>query len=353
MAVPRITLERLSLVEAGRRVLRGIDLDVAEGEWLVLTGARDAGADALARVVAGVATGVSGRVLFDGEDVTGLSAAERRVVISGGAAGSSEPPAPAGGLAALRRVFGASRTRAATPPPPSTLRSVLADAGGGKTRVVVSLDALSHLGRQARRSEWAELLTMHRRRPLTVIHVTADHEESMALAQRLAVLDDGRILQVGPPDWLYDRPVSTKVALALGDPPINLIHGHVALDEGRPVFEAAGQWLAALPAGTAPLAGRSMTLGIRPEDLRVSGSAAGALVDIRAVEPTGPVQTVFAVFASGFDLVAVLPPRPLAVPGAARFVVPPDRLHLFSASGDRFFAADDPMPQRANEPMSR
>jgi multiple sugar transport system ATP-binding protein len=347
MAVPRITLERLSLVEAGRPVLQDVDLEVAEGEWLVVTGARDAGAEALARVVAGVPSGVSGRVLFDGQDVTHSSAAERQVVVARRAVGPFESPlpGPTGGLAGLRRVFGAGGTRSATPAPLPTLRSVLADAGGGSTRVVVSLDALSHLDRQARRSEWAELLTMHRRRPVTVVHSTSDREESMALAQRLAVLDDGRILQVGPPDWLYDRPVTTRVALALGDPPINLIHGHVVLDEGRPMFEAAGQWLAALPAGTAALAGRPMTLGIRPEDLRVSGSAAGALVDIRAVEPTGPAQTVFAMCASGFDLVAVLPPRPLAVPGAARFVVPPERLHLFSASGDRFFAADDPMPR--------
>lgn len=343
-----ITLERVTLTQARRRPLHDEGVEVAPGEWLVLTGGVDSGAGELARVVAGIEPAAAGRVLFGERDVTELSPEERGVTVVGWT--PPPPPAPKA-LTRLGRVFA---RRPPAPPPPPTLRSALADAGSGAPRVVVSIDALSHFDRYDRQAEWAELLAMHRRRPVTVVHVTPDPEEAMALAQRLAVLDHGRIVQIGPPEWLYDRPATTLVARALGEPAINLIHGRVVIHDDRPVFEAAGQPLAELPAVGASLAGRSMTLGIRPADLRLGGPADGVPVEVTAVEPTGPSQTVFGVFASGFDLVAVLPARPLVAAGKPLYLrVPPDRLHLFSATGARFFGADAPMARWLDSPIAR
>jgi ABC-type sugar transport system ATPase subunit len=137
-------------------------------------------------------------------------------------------------------------------------------------------EPLAHLETTLKCQIRAQLHLLRGRAGATIIEVTHDPAEALALGPRVAVLADGAVVQVGPPQAVYDQPRSRAAALALGEPAMNVADGVVTVSSGRPVLQTADGWSVPLPerlAGSA--AGRTVTFGVRPEHILAGAGGAG------------------------------------------------------------------------------
>jgi multiple sugar transport system ATP-binding protein len=204
-------------------------------------------------------------------------------------------------------------------------------------------EPLSNLDAQLRAEMRTEIKKLHHRIGATTIYVTHDQVEAMTLAQRIVVLSGGRIMQVGTPDEIYNRPASVFVAGFTGSPPMNFLAARIVEAEGAPAV--------ALGEGAAPLAvpgtrreslremtGRAVRFGIRPEDVRLERAGeADQAVDARVVvvEPLG-AETLLTLSCPGGEIVARVPPRAdLAPDQPVRAWLDMGKFHAFDPeSGD-------------------
>jgi multiple sugar transport system ATP-binding protein len=156
-------------------------------------------------------------------------------------------------------------------------------------------EPLAHLDAALRDQLRCELRRLNEALAITMIYVTHDWQEAMSLGERIAVLDAGRLQQIGPPLQVYDRPQTLAVAGMLGSPPMNFIAGRLVGDE-RGVRIVGGGWETApaesQSARLADYAGREVVWGVRPEHIRVtaagdSSAAAFNLAKISVVETLG------------------------------------------------------------------
>jgi ABC-type sugar transport system ATPase subunit len=136
-------------------------------------------------------------------------------------------------------------------------------------------EPLAHLDSRLRAEIRAELHLLRDRSGATMIEVTHDPVEALSLGQRLAVMRDGMVEQVGPPAELYDRPRSRTVATALGGPPMNLADAVVAGVDGRLALRTPVGWALPLPPGRAVEPGRAVTVGVRPEHIMAQAARDG------------------------------------------------------------------------------
>jgi multiple sugar transport system ATP-binding protein len=324
----------------GHAAVCGVDLDVGDGEFMVLVGPSGCGKSTLLRLVAGLETPTAGRVLLDGEDVTARPPQERdvamvfqsyalyphmtvrdnlayglrvRAVARGDVARRVGDVAEALGLQELldrrpAQLSGGQRQRVA-----------LGRAMVREPKAFLLDEPLSNLDPALRAQARAELLLLHRRVSTTVVHVTHDQEEAMTLGQRLAVMRAGVIEQCAEPLEVYRRPVNTFVAQFIGSPPMNLLPAPV------PGVEASS----------------GAVVGIRPQDLVVS--EAGALrARVELVEPRGHDALVHlrGEMAGAPVLVAVTPVQAAPAPGRVVGVAfAREAVHLFDGrSGARLSA---------------
>jgi multiple sugar transport system ATP-binding protein len=159
-------------------------------------------------------------------------------------------------------------------------------------------EPLSNLDAQLRTSLRRELKQLHRRLAATMIYVTHDQEEALALGDRVAVLSEGRLQQLGTPEEVYMRPRNTFVAGFLGEPGMNFLKGRLLAADGEVRFAARG-WSVALDrilaARVQPYLEREVVLGLRPEDVTVSprGESAGLPARVLVVEPLPNAAVVY------------------------------------------------------------
>jgi multiple sugar transport system ATP-binding protein len=193
-------------------------------------------------------------------------------------------------------------------------------------------EPLSNLDAKLRIQMRTEIKELHQRLKTTTIFVTHDQVEAMTMADKIVVMDDGRIEQIGSPLELYDRPRNVFVARFIGSPAMNLIQGTVRRGEGLSV-EVNGY---RLPVGAESEAGDGLTVtyGIRPEHLDLADDGFPAQVSV--VEPTGSETLVFLRFGET-DIVAVFRDWHDFKPGQTVHLRPrADRAHLFdNATGAR------------------
>jgi multiple sugar transport system ATP-binding protein len=190
-------------------------------------------------------------------------------------------------------------------------------------------EPLSNLDAKLRVAMRAEIKELHQRLKTTTVYVTHDQVEAMTMADRIVVLNNGVIEQVGSPLELYDRPANIFVAGFIGSPAMNLLKGTIRLN-GGPTFLTEGG--AALPLKGAPSGadGRAAVYGIRPEHFVLSGGDGEAEVSV--IEPTGSETQVFAKL-GGQKIVGVFRERIAAEPGSRLPMVPrPEAVHLFDAA---------------------
>jgi multiple sugar transport system ATP-binding protein len=198
-------------------------------------------------------------------------------------------------------------------------------------------EPISALDARLREEMRAELNRLQRQLKHTFVHVTHDQEEAMAVADRLCIMKNGRIAQVGTPLEVYNSPENRYVARQLGSPPMNFISGHLDGTNGR--FTAENMPLAAVAPATTGGNG-SAWLGIRPEDLAIAHESAGTgtasvPAAIYEIEPLG-AMTIVDVKASDHILKAQLPGQPRFSQGeAVQLVFDLAKCHLFDGSSER------------------
>jgi multiple sugar transport system ATP-binding protein len=151
-------------------------------------------------------------------------------------------------------------------------------------------EPLSNLDAKLRSQTRVELAELHKRLATTFVYVTHDQVEAMTMADRLAIIDQGRLQQVGTPREVYDRPRNLFVARFIGSPPMNTVPANVAIDGGE-VWADTGAGVVRLPAlASNVVEGAPVVIGVRPEDIHRGGGPIGATV--RAVEWLGPERHI-------------------------------------------------------------
>ncbi|MCZ7526436.1 MAG: sn-glycerol-3-phosphate ABC transporter ATP-binding protein UgpC [Acidimicrobiia bacterium] len=199
-------------------------------------------------------------------------------------------------------------------------------------------EPLSNLDAKLRIQTRAELVELHRRLATTVVYVTHDQVEAMTMGDRIAILDDGVLQQLGPPQAVYDRPANLFVASFIGSPPMNTVDGRVvAHGEGLAVEISGGVIPLPPPVAGAVSAGNvtEVVVGVRPEHLRVDDGPVRATVSV--VESLGHERHLACRLDDG-QLVIVRQPSSDQAPadGArVRLSADPGDLHVFDAATRR------------------
>ena len=340
-----VTIERVSFGYGATAVLDDISLEVARAEFFAFLGPSGSGKTTLLRLVAGFGRPSAGRIRIGERDVTGLAPWSRNV----GMVFQSYALWPH--MTVAKNVaFGLERRRL----PRQKIVQKVADAldlvglsafadrrpaqlsGGQQQRValartlviepeVLLLDEpLSNLDARLRLDMRAELKALQRKLGITTIYVTHDQEEANAVADRIAVLDQGRIQQIGTPVELYDRPANRFVAGFLGA--ANLIDGRIEAD-GR--FIADGVTLANVGGAAGPA-----SIAVRPQDITMTTAREGIAATVEAIEFLGSV-TRYRMTAAGRVLTIDVPHRrghaPLAIGSAVGLIIDPGQVAILRA----------------------
>ena len=257
MARVRVEFHDIALAFGATQVLRDIDLVIEPGEFFALLGPSGSGKSTLLRVIAGFAFPQSGRVLVDGQDISRVPPWERNIgmvfqnyalwphmtVAQNVAFGLEERRLPRAEVerkvAAALDLVGLRELGARRPSQLSggqQQRIALARTIAIEPKVLLLDEPLSNLDAKLRVHMRTELLALQRKLGVTTIFVTHDQEEALSIADRVAVLDQGVIQQVGTPMELYDTPASRFIATFVGT--INLLPGRVEQADGMTVFRS-------------------------------------------------------------------------------------------------------------------
>jgi multiple sugar transport system ATP-binding protein len=289
-------------------VLHGLDLAVADGEFLVLVGPSGCGKSTLLRIIAGLETISAGQVQIGGRDVTLLPPRDRDIAMVFQNYALYPHMSVADNMAfglKLRKLpkaeIGERVKRAAQILDIGQFldRYPRQLSGGQRQRVAMGRaivrnpqvflfdEPLSNLDAKLRVQMRAEIKELHQKLGTTSIYVTHDQIEAMTMADRIVVMHDGWIEQVGNPLDLYDKPANQFVAGFIGSPAMNFIPGKVARDNGRPIIvTAGGETLPAEPPQSLT-EGKAVVFGVRPEHFTIGSPGQGVPTQVSVVEPTG------------------------------------------------------------------
>ncbi|KQN74534.1 ABC transporter ATP-binding protein [Sphingomonas sp. Leaf62] len=350
-----LVLEGLGKSYDGVETIRGIDLQVRSGEFVVLVGSSGCGKSTVLRMIAGLESVSHGTIRIGDRDVTHAPAADRGVAMVFQSYALYPHMTVRENLAfGLKNIRTPKATIAQAVDHAATVLELdaLLDrmphqlSGGQRQRVAIGRaivrdpaiflfdEPLSNLDADLRVRMRHELAALHRRLGSTMIYVTHDQVEAMTLADRLVILDKGRIAQVGTPLEIYDRPANIFTAGFIGSPRINLLPATVVARDGTAaVFELAGGVRIAGTAG-ALAEGERVTLGLRPEHLRLQPGADGVALPmmVEAVEALGHSTYLYGQLAAGGEFRAKLDGHH-AVTGAVTLYADPARVLVFDRAG--------------------
>jgi len=343
------------------KVLHGITFDIEDGEFVVLVGPSGCGKSTLLRMLAGLEEITAGTVAIDGKVVNDVESKDRDIAMVFQSYALYPHMTVADNMAfslKLRkadpkvmqeRVAHASRILNLDPYLKRYPREL---SGGQRQRVAMGRaivrdpkvflfdEPLSNLDAKLRVAMRAEIKALHQRLKTTTVYVTHDQVEAMTMADRIVVMHDGRIEQIGRPLELYDHPANLFVAQFIGSPAMNVVNGTVRRSNGGAIVDMGDgvQWPLLQGPGTE---GQSVAYGVRPGDLSLTSATAPGAVpgEIVVVEPTG-AETELLIQAGKAQLTLVTHGRPDVSPGdRVGLAVAPGKVHVFDQqSGNRLAA---------------
>ncbi|TKB21176.1 MAG: sn-glycerol-3-phosphate ABC transporter ATP-binding protein UgpC [Mesorhizobium sp.] len=354
-----VSLKKLTKRYGNMEIVHGIDLDVADREFIALVGPSGCGKSTTLRMIAGLEDISGGTIEIGGRVVNDLPPRSRNISM----VFQSYALYP---HMTVRENLGFSLKIAGAPKEEMDCRVAEASAilgldallerrpsqlsGGQRQRVAMGRaivrdpdvflfdEPLSNLDAKLRTQMRTEIKKLHAKVKSTVIYVTHDQVEAMTLADRIVIMRDGYIEQVGTPDEVFQRPATRFVAGFIGSPPMNLQEATV--DDGKIVF-ASGQSLPLPGRFKARVsAGDKVIFGLRPDDLYPAGHGlhSGDAADVHQIElpvtvtePLGNETLVFAEFDRRDWVSRMLNPRPLKAGDRVAMSFDLSQAHLFSA----------------------
>jgi multiple sugar transport system ATP-binding protein len=346
------------------QIIRGVSIDIQDGEFVILVGPSGCGKSTLLRMIAGLENITGGEILIGDRVVNNVPPKERDIamvfqnyalyphmtVADNMAFSLKLRNAPQSeidarveraskilGLDKLlerypRQLSGGQRQRVAMG------RAIVRDP-----QVFLFDEPLSNLDAKLRVQMRTEIKELHQRLKTTTVYVTHDQIEAMTMADKIVVMHDGIVEQIGTPLELYDRPANMFVASFIGSPAMNLLKGEVTSTG----FRTDGGMLLPIAGAPAASAGRRAVYGMRPEHVKLDES--GAPVEIVVIEPTGSETQVVvralgedkdAPIGSNQEITCLFRERIMAKPGEIMKIVPDAKLsHLFDAETGARLAA--------------
>ncbi|MDM0107654.1 sn-glycerol-3-phosphate ABC transporter ATP-binding protein UgpC [Variovorax sp. J22R24] len=341
------------------QVIHGLDLHIQDGEFVALVGPSGCGKSTLLRLIAGLEAATHGRIHIGGRDVTDLDPKDRDIAmvfqnyalyphmtVAANMGFSLEHrgrprseidqrvrwAADLLGLAQLlarypRQLSGGQRQRVAMG------RAIVRDP-----QVFLFDEPLSNLDAKLRIVMRGEIKGLHQRLRTTTVYVTHDQVEAMTMADRIVVLNAGRVEQVGSPLELFDRPANRFVAGFIGSPAMNFIAGRCTPTG----FAGAGVTWPLAPAAHPMHPGREAVCGVRPEHFEICLPGEGMAARVLLVEPLGS-ETQLSLRLGEAQVIALFHERLAMAPGDVLHLRPKEgAVHLFdAASGLRMDGASD------------
>jgi multiple sugar transport system ATP-binding protein len=299
--------------------LNGLDIGVAEGEFFVLLGPSASGKTTTLRSITGIETTDAGRILFDGRDLTQAPVQGRPMAMVFQAfalyphltiydnlayplreAGVARPEIErrVREIAEMLRLTHTLKRKPETASGGEQQRIAIGRALIRQPKLLLLDEPITNLDAKLRHDTRAEFKRLHRDLGMTILYATPDELEALSMGQRIGVLRDGRIVQTGSPDELYDRPCDTFVATMVGSPKMNLLPGKKQTNGNNTTIAldfteiSGGPWsrpLQDFPAGT------ELLFGFRPHDVEpVNGEPAGPKFRARLhlTEPLGDITVL-------------------------------------------------------------
>ncbi|MDQ2633639.1 MAG: sn-glycerol-3-phosphate ABC transporter ATP-binding protein UgpC [Pseudomonadota bacterium] len=329
-------------------ILHGVSIDIADGEFVTLVGPSGCGKSTLLRMIAGLEGVTGGEISIGDRVVNNVAPKERDIAMVFQNYALYPHMTVAENMAFSLKLKSAPKTEIETRVQraaeilglvPLLSRYPRQLSGGQRQRVAMGRaivrdpqvflfdEPLSNLDAKLRVAMRAEIKELHQRLKTTTVYVTHDQIEAMTMADKIVVMHDGIVEQIGQPLELYDRPDNLFVASFIGSPAMNFLHGEIGAD-GEPAFKGKGGISIPLNGAGAADKGAKVVLGARPEHLRLSDD--GFPVEIVVIEPTGSEIQVIGRTPGGEEIVANFRERHGFQPGQTiRLAAEPGLVHLF------------------------
>ncbi|MFH6781946.1 MULTISPECIES: ABC transporter ATP-binding protein [Methylobacterium] len=349
-------------------IIKGVDLDIADREFAVFVGPSGCGKSTLLRMIAGLEEITDGDLFIDGTRINDVGPADRGLAMVFQSYALYPHMSVRDNMAFALKLAGASKAERAAKVAEAS-RILQLDAyldrkpkdlsGGQRQRVAIGRaivrhpkiflfdEPLSNLDAALRGQMRIELARLHRDLKATMIYVTHDQVEAMTMADKIVVLQAGRIEQVGSPLELYHHPANLFVAGFIGSPRMNLlpVRATGADPAGVRVALPGGGEVVVPVDGTRAAPGTGVTLGIRPEALK-PGSDGALAGEVSHVERLGGLTLAHVAVADGATVVAQIEgSAPVRTGEAIRLTIDPSATHLFDGDGRA-------LPHRSRHPLA-
>jgi multiple sugar transport system ATP-binding protein len=355
----QLALKNLSKSFGSFKVFENLSLAADPGEIVVIFGGSGTGKTILLRLIAGVEEPTSGLIEIEGHDVSDIAPENRNVGMAFqnfalfphmSAAENIATPLRAahanesmvkGGVDRVSKLLKIDHVLGHAPRELSNgqkQRTALARALAAEPRILLLDDPLRNVDAKLRFEMRLELPRLLRQSGATVLYVTQDYKEAMALADRIAVLAEGRFVQMASPEDIYERPATLAVARLFGDPVINSLPATVRANGKSAFAEISGDQMN-LEKRYSVYKDRAVTLAVRPEAVSVGRGKNGIAAEIVAVTPFNERTVLLLKSPSGLELLASLPSSAHGIPEAGTIVrvsFAENGTHLFDrATGER------------------
>ncbi|WP_448956269.1 ABC transporter ATP-binding protein [Labrys neptuniae] len=349
-----VDLEKVCKRFGSLEVVHAVDLSIAEGEFVVLVGPSGCGKSTLLRMVAGLEKMSGGHIRIGADAVDHLPPRDRDIAMVFQNYALYPHMTVAANMGFGLRLRKTPRTeidkRVATAAAILGLEDLLdrhprALSGGQRQRVAMGRaivrdpqvflfdEPLSNLDAKLRVQMRTEIKALQKRLGTTSIYVTHDQVEAMTMADRIVVMRQGRIEQIGAPLALYEKPANLFVAGFIGSPSMNFVQGVLGSEKGRRALRTDDGVVLPLPQACPGEDGHRVVCGIRPEHLTVcgEGDADAFAIELNLIEPTG--SQTFAFAEAGAQKLCLIAADPRALPPGGRVHVKadPSRIHIFDA----------------------